>query len=95
VADYLARLVRAEAWADANPDAWAKVYSDLTTLPLPLATSIVKHDDAAYIPLDQKVFDAQQLQADTYAKVGVLKSKLDVTSEFDTRFNDLVARASK
>ncbi|MEI7744628.1 MAG: ABC transporter substrate-binding protein [Chloroflexota bacterium] len=95
IADYLPRLVRAEAWADANPDAWEAIYQKLTNLPAPVAKSVVLHDDAAYRPLDADVTAAQQLQADTYLKFGLLKARLDVSTEFDSRFNDLVAGATK
>lgn len=95
VADYLARLVRAEAWADANPDAWAQKYSDLTTLPLPIATDIVTHDDAQYEPIGDATVQGLQQQADVYADFGILKQPIDVKPVFDTEFNGVIEESAK
>ena len=41
------------------------------------------------MPLDDKVFDTQQDQADIFFEQGVSKNQVDVRDEFDTRFNAL------
>lgn len=95
IADYLARLVRAEAWADANPDAWADAYSRLTTLPLPVATDIVTHDDAQYGPITDATVAGLQQQADVYAQFGILKQPLDVAPVFDNQLNTVIEESTK
>jgi sulfonate transport system substrate-binding protein len=89
ITDYIQRLQRAEAWADANTDAWATAYAAVTGLPLPVAKAIVGRELDTWVPIDDKVYADQQEQADAYTQLGLIPKKLDVKAEFDTRYNDL------
>jgi len=91
VEDYVKRLRRAEAWADAHTPEWAQRYAEVSGLPLPVATSVVEHEQDTWVPIDDAVVKAQQEQADVYTELGLLPTRLDVTQEFDPRFNAAVA----
>jgi sulfonate transport system substrate-binding protein len=43
------------------------------------------------VPLPGKIVEPQQQLADLFQKAGQIPTKLDVSSEFDPRFNDIVA----
>lgn len=90
IEDFVARYQRAEAWADAHPTEWAAAYSEVTGLDLPTAEAIVAREKYTPVAIDEQVIAQQQDQADAYLALGLLKSRLDVSAEFDDRFNHLV-----
>ena len=85
--DLLARLARAQAWATANPDAWAEVFAQTTRLPLALVQDMLAHQHLRYVPIDPSVIALQQRLADLFAAERVIPRPLDVGQIFDTRFN--------
>ncbi|WP_435736130.1 ABC transporter substrate-binding protein [Cellulosimicrobium sp. PMB13] len=90
VADYLGRLGRAEQWAVENPDAWAATYSELTGLPVEISRAVRERSAAGWVPIDDEVIATQQEQADVYTELGLIAETLDVSLEFDDRFNDVL-----
>jgi sulfonate transport system substrate-binding protein len=95
LADYVERLVKAFAYLKTHPDALAQVvYVKQYHLPLSRAQELVKETGAAsFIALPGEVEAAQQKLADLFQANGEVPTKVDVSAEFDSRFNTLVEKA--
>jgi sulfonate transport system substrate-binding protein len=91
IADYLGRLGRAQEWAVANGDEWAATYSSLTSLPEPISQAVRERSAAGWVPIDESVIAKQQEQADVYTELGLIATPLDVSAEFDDRYNEILA----
>jgi len=85
--DLLARLARAQAWATANPGAWAEVFAQTTRLPIALVRDMLAQQSLHYVPIDPTVIALQQRLADMFAAEQVIPRVLDVGQMFDARFN--------
>ena len=93
LADYTTRLVKAFKWLKGHPDQLAEaVFVKQYGLPLERAKEIVKAGNGStkFFPIPGKILAPQQKLADLFAKAGEIPAQVDVTSEFDNRFNDLV-----
>ncbi len=89
IEDLLQRIRRGYAWAHANPpEAWATKYTALTGLKPEVARAVLARENFTFVPIDDAVIAEQQKQADVYHAQGLLRAKLDVSAEYDTRFND-------
>ena len=55
-----------------------------------MAKVLVDRQQYDWIPIDDSVIAAQQSQADAYTQLGLIKKKLDVSSEFDSRLNSIL-----
>lgn len=92
ITDYLQRIGRAQQWADAHRAEWTKDYAQVVGLPQSVAKIIVDRQQYSWIPIDKSVIAAQQKEADAYTNLGLIKSKLDVSSEFDPSLNSVLAK---
>ncbi|MFN8050697.1 MAG: ABC transporter substrate-binding protein [Acidimicrobiales bacterium] len=94
LADYLARLVRSFAYLKDRPELIAQaVYVKQYGLPPERAAQIVeKAGGIEFLTLPGETVAAQQRLADLFVTAGEIPSKIDVASEFDTRFNALVQK---
>ncbi|MFJ2318740.1 ABC transporter substrate-binding protein [Pseudomonas sp. NPDC087817] len=90
VGDLLARLARAQAWATAHPEAWAKVFAQTTRLPVELVQEMLAHQDLRYVPIQPTVITSQQRLADMFAAERLIPKPLQVEQIFDDRFNALL-----
>lgn len=93
LADYAARLVRAFRYLNDNPEELAEaVFVQQYGLPIERATEIVESGNGttAFFSLPGEVLDAQQALADLFFDADQIPAPLDVTAQFDTRFNDLI-----
>lgn len=88
--DLLARLARAQAWATANPEAWAQVFAQTTRLPIALVRDMLAHQHLRYVPIDPQVIALQQRLADVFAAERLIPHALDVGQIFDPRFNSVL-----
>lgn len=93
IADLLARVKLALVWAREHAQAWAAVYASTYHLPMAAALQAVQRSATALVPIDRAAIAAQQLQADTFASIGLLKRHLDVAQEFDDRYNQDLFKA--
>ena len=85
IADFLQRLGRAGEWAQANAEAYAKVYAELTRLPLETARTITARAAVAGRPVNEADIVALQAVADRSARDGILPLRVDVRAITDTQ----------
>jgi sulfonate transport system substrate-binding protein len=85
IADFLARLGRAGEWAQANAEAFAQVYSQLTRLPLDNARTITARAAVSSRPVSEADVAALQKVADRSARDGILPTRVDVRAITDAQ----------
>lgn len=92
LADYLSRLVRSFSYLKAHPDAIVQaVFVDQYGLDPARAADVVdQQGGATFVDVPGDIEDQQQRLADLFLEAGQIPEKVDVSAEFDTRFNDLV-----
>ena len=92
LADYLSRLVRSFSYLKAHPDAIVQaVFVDQYGLDPARAADVVdQQGGATFVDVPGDIEDQQQHLADLFFEAGQIPEKVDVSAEFDTRFNDLV-----
>jgi sulfonate transport system substrate-binding protein len=93
LADYISRLVKAFAYLDAHPQAVVQaVYEDQYHL-TPARAAVVENEvgSTAFLSLPGEVVASQQRVADLYYGAGEIPSRVNVSSEFDSRFNSIIA----
>jgi sulfonate transport system substrate-binding protein len=97
LADYIARLVRSFTYLRANPDLVANaIFVDQYGLTPERAQEIVAATGVArFVELPGEIEQPQQRLADLFLEAGQIPAKVDVSSEFDTRFNELVAETQE
>ena len=84
IVQYLDRLARAGDWALANREAYAKVYAQLTRLPIEASRTITGRAAIAARPVTQADLAALQTVADRSARDGILPARVDVAAITDT-----------
>lgn len=92
--DLLTRLERANQWEEDNLDEVAGLYQTVAGQPESDARLSATEGVGHFVPLDQKIFDTQQDQADIFFEQGVTTNEVDVRNEFDTRYNELLDETS-
>jgi sulfonate transport system substrate-binding protein len=85
IADFLQRLGRAGEWAKANAEAYAKVYAELTRLPLETSRTITARAAVTGRPVSEADIVALQAVADRSARDGILPLRVDVRAITDTQ----------
>ena len=85
IADFLQRLGRAGEWANANAEAYARVYAELTRLPLETSRTITARAAVTGRPVSEADIVALQAVADRSARDGILPLRVDVRAITDTQ----------
>jgi len=85
--DFVARVDRAYAWANAHPNEYAAAQSKITGLPLAVHVEMAKDTHLSPVVIDDSVISGLQATADTYQKEGLLPRHIDVSQGFDKSFN--------
>lgn len=95
IADYLTRLVRAFDYLRENRDdlADAVFVQQYGLTPDRAAELVERTGGTEFIELPGDIVPQQQKLADLFFEAGQIPVEVDVTEEFDTRFNDVVAEA--
>lgn len=95
IGDYVQRLVRAAAFANTHPDDWAQAfYVGEYKLPIELGNKLLAaQGTTSFLQLPGDLIEPQQNLADLYVENGEIPEKLDVSKQFDSRFNEIVAKA--
>ncbi|MEX3104058.1 ABC transporter substrate-binding protein [Streptomyces sp. ST1015] len=89
IADYLARLRRAQDWVYGHQADWATVWAKDTGLPYEVALASVKrtHATRVSVAVDQSAIDSEQKIADTFTELKLIPGKVDFSAFTDGRFN--------
>lgn len=99
VADYVARINTASAWARANPDKWAAIIAAKTNQPLAAALANFKGNEAdvptVIGPVQQAAVTDQQAIADTFLKAGIIKVAVNASSTYSTQLTDQITADQK
>lgn len=85
IADFLQRLGRAGEWAKANAEAYARVYAELTRLPLETSRTITARAAVTGRPVSEADIVALQAVADRSARDGILPLRVDVRAITDAQ----------
>jgi len=95
-ADFVARLVKAFQWINANPEAWAQeLYVDQYGISLEKGVELLTDGGGSrFVELPGELVEPTQRLADLYVDAGEIPKPLDVTAQFDPRFNTIVKEAS-
>jgi sulfonate transport system substrate-binding protein len=86
LADYLARVAKAQLWAAGHLDAWAAVYARQTGIPLATVRAAIGRIVLTPVPLSDSVVAAEQKLADAFSNAGQLPGKVDFAAFVDRRF---------
>ncbi len=92
LADFLVRNARAEAWASAHTDGYAKVLAAETGLPLDVAHYTADRALSA-VPTDAKVLTAQRRVLALFRQAGATPGSRPLDKAFDTSFDRDLAKA--
>jgi sulfonate transport system substrate-binding protein len=95
LADFIARLVRAQAYTNVHPELNVQAtYVEKYKLSVERGNEIAKAiGPVTFIQLPADIVPAQQRLADLFFKAGEIPARIDVSSEFDSRYNDVVKKA--
>jgi sulfonate transport system substrate-binding protein len=95
VADYYARVGRANRWAAEHPADWAALYSRATGVPLPVAAKAAPAITVTPTVIDDKLVASEQKLADTFTAAGLIPSPVDIGGFVDRRYNGSVESTAK
>jgi sulfonate transport system substrate-binding protein len=85
--DFLARLRRAHAWANAHASEWAAVFARLTGLPRQVALTDAERGPITDFPIAADVVAGEQDVVDTFAAAHVIAHTFAIGDFIDTRFD--------
>jgi sulfonate transport system substrate-binding protein len=92
--DFIKRFYKASAILRKDPLLAAETYVKTYGVTLAVAKAAVASVQAVGTPITPSIISYQQTEADTFQKLGLVPSTLDVKSIFDLPFNKIVAQNS-
>lgn len=92
LADLVARVTRARAWALAHSDEYAAVLAKETGIPVKVARFSISSYLGASIPIDQSVIDEQKAVFERFRAAGIISKVPALDGGYDPLFNDVVKR---
>ncbi len=87
LADFLARLAKAEQWEGAHKDEYAAVLARETGLPLDVSLYTVSKVRGVATPIDAAIIGEEHDTLSHYLRAGVITSAPDLSGAFDTSFS--------
>ncbi len=87
IADFVARLSRAEAWEASHPDDYAAVLARETGLPPDVAGDTVRQSRPVAVRVSDSVISVEQATLKTFVAAGLVSRPPDLGSAFDRSFN--------
>jgi sulfonate transport system substrate-binding protein len=92
--DFIERFYKAEATLSKDPGLAAQTYASTYGVPLAVAKEAVASAQSKGTPITSALIHYQQSEADTFQRLGLIPSRLNVKAIFDLPFNAAVARAA-
>jgi sulfonate transport system substrate-binding protein len=86
IADYVARLAKAENWANTHRSLWAQAWSKETGLSLAVATKAVDTGPDLPVALDAQVTASEQQLSDAFTDDKTIPGKVDFAKFVDNRY---------
>lgn len=83
LADVLQRLARAQAWRNANPEAYTALYAQITGLAPDIAARVIGRGRHELQPVNAAAIDSLRRVAEVYAAEKLLPQDIDVAALFD------------
>ena len=90
IRDFLGRLVRAQRWLGDHRDTWTGMARQATGLPDAIARRSAPRSLATPLAITPEVIANVQAQADTFARIGLIKHPVTMADAFDSRFSDVL-----
>jgi sulfonate transport system substrate-binding protein len=101
IGDFICRLKRAQNWRESSPrnlEAWAKAYAEAIgvepNIVLETARQEARQRRSQILPISNAGIASQQDVADTFAKYGVIPSKVSVAPLWDNTFSSTISRCN-
>lgn len=95
IGDLLTRFVAFYAWYSKNPDAVAAALVKSVKQTPTVAAYNASAGQSRFFPIDDALFKIEQPVAEALAAGGLTKSSVDVTLEYDDRYNALISAAEQ
>jgi sulfonate transport system substrate-binding protein len=92
--DFIGRFYKAEATLAKDPALAAQTYASTYGVSVAVATEAVASSQSKGTPITPALIAYQQSEANTFQRLGLIPSHLNVKSIFDLPFNAAVARAA-
>lgn len=92
--DFVVRLAKASAWAEANPAEWAAAYSAAVGIDPKAGELAQGRSQRPAIALDDSVVESEQTLYDAFVEGGAIPGGNRFADFVDTRYNDAVAQAT-
>jgi sulfonate transport system substrate-binding protein len=92
--DFVGRLAKAQTYVLKHPATYTQLYATNNGIPLNIAALVLKKLPIQFFPISKVIVRAQQSEANVDYNIRLLSSPLNVTSEFDTEFNSVVAKSA-
>lgn len=95
IADYVARLSEAWAWAAKHPDGWAEAWTEESKLPLAVTKAAARVKVSDIVPVDDAITARSQKLADLLRAEEVLPGDVDFASIVDPGVIDVDTLAAR
>jgi sulfonate transport system substrate-binding protein len=95
LADFIAGMARSYQWQADNPDTAAAAIAKLYGVTTDQANTMLFRSQMRFRPIDDQLIADQQMEADTFHRIGLIKTKLNVADIFSRRFNDIILHPEK
>jgi sulfonate transport system substrate-binding protein len=94
--DYVQRVARAYAWAEAHKAQWGAALAPAIQVQLPFVQAQLTHESQPdrVVPVNAAAIASAQAVADTFAKVGLLPANVNVAPYFDNSFTAALQAAN-
>ncbi|GJD19828.1 putative sulfonate transport system substrate-binding protein [Rivularia sp. IAM M-261] len=101
IGDFVCRLKKAQNWRESSPrnlEAWAKAYAEAIgvepNVVLETARQEARQRRSQIFPISRSGIASQQDVADTFAKYGVIPSRVSVAPLWDNTFSNTITRCN-